>query len=115
MEQEKIDALRNAVLNTALGNSPDEDLHQILLNHLDTLTAWHLRILDYFWHPQGWFQVRKKEIPNYSGGSATAGLEAAFPELVDKSDFLDAIVSDLASRNLLMSQKRAIIPQDVRL
>lgn len=102
LEKEKIDALRNVVLNTALGNSPDDDLHQILLNHLDTFTAWHLKILDYFWHPQGWFQVRQRDIPNYSGGSASSGLEAAFPELVDKGDLYDAIVDDLTSRNLMM-------------
>ncbi|MGY5146617.1 MAG: hypothetical protein ACW9W4_01250 [Candidatus Nitrosopumilus sp. bin_7KS] len=104
-EKEKMDALRNVVLNTAIGNSPDDDLHQILLNHLDTLTGWHLKILDYFWHPQGWFQVREKPIPNYSGGSASSGLEAAFKELEGRDDFYNAIIDDLIAKNLMMKGK----------
>jgi len=101
LDEEKILALRNVVLNTAIGNSPDEDLHQIILNHLESFTGWHIKILEYFWAPQGWFQARKKTIPNFSMGSASAGLESAFPELKERPEFYNAIVKELISKNLM--------------
>ncbi len=37
-QQEKLEALRNAVVNAALPEAPDETLQQIFLNHVDNLT-----------------------------------------------------------------------------
>ena len=44
-QQEKLEALRNAVLNTALGDGGDDDRRAIFLSLVDTLTPLHLRIL----------------------------------------------------------------------
>jgi hypothetical protein len=44
-EHEKLEALRNAVMSSALPDAPDDTLQQIFLNHVDSLTPWHLRIL----------------------------------------------------------------------
>ena len=43
--QEKLEALRNAVLNVAIGKPPDEDLREMLLHWVDALTPFHLQIL----------------------------------------------------------------------
>jgi hypothetical protein len=43
--KEKREALRNAVLNTALGRSPDADKQQVLLRCVDELTPTHFQIL----------------------------------------------------------------------
>ena len=42
---EKLRALRNAVLHTALGAGPNEIYQQIFLNFVDSFTASHLRML----------------------------------------------------------------------
>ncbi len=99
-QKEKIDALHNAVLNTAIGNTPDEDLQLMFLHNIDSLTSWHLKILSYFRDPQGWFQIRNKKIPDVSGG-AGYGLEIAFPELGDKTEFYSQIVDELITKGFM--------------
>lgn len=44
-EKEKLDALRNAVLNVAVGKMPDEGLRTIFLGLVEALTPVHLRLL----------------------------------------------------------------------
>lgn len=104
-EREKREALKNIVLNTALGNNLDDDIHQFLLNQLDSITSWHIKILDYFKHPQGWFQVRQKTIPPISSGSAASALEEAFPKLKGKIEFYEMIIMDLQNRGLMQQGK----------
>ena len=53
-QKEKLEALRNAVLNAALPNAPEEDIQLMFLNFVDSLTPWHLRILKFFDNPQEW-------------------------------------------------------------
>jgi len=45
-QKEKIDALRNAILNSALPGSPDENLQSIFLGLVDDFTIWHIYALD---------------------------------------------------------------------
>jgi len=47
-QEEKLEALRNAVLNTALGKAPEEDLRAIFLNFVAEFTPTHLFLLKYF-------------------------------------------------------------------
>jgi len=49
--KEKLEALRNAVLNIALGHAPAEDLQAIFLNLVDSFTPVHLQLLRFFQHP----------------------------------------------------------------
>ncbi|MGQ0791736.1 MAG: hypothetical protein ACT4NJ_05885 [Nitrosopumilaceae archaeon] len=99
-QKEKLTALRNAVFNCAIGNSPDEDLQLMFLNAIDSFTSWHLKILDYFRDPQHWFN--SKNIPYEEVmGDASYGLLKAFPELENKREFYGQIVSELASYGYL--------------
>jgi len=41
----KLEALRNAVLDSALSNEPEEDMQLMFLNFVDVLTLSHLRML----------------------------------------------------------------------
>ena len=47
-QKEKLDALRNAVLNVASGNAPDDDLQLVFLNMIDLFTPTHLQLLRVF-------------------------------------------------------------------
>lgn len=47
-QEEKLEALRNAVVNSAIGTAPQDDLRAIFLNLVDAFTPTHLRILKYF-------------------------------------------------------------------
>lgn len=95
--KEKLEALRNAVLNTALPNAPDEDHQSIFLNLVDTLTPWHLRILKLLMNEQ-WEEVRLDPTTQYMTPSFQGSVMAAFPEL--KEYVYDHIMKDLSSKGL---------------
>jgi hypothetical protein len=100
-QKEKLDALRNAVLNVALSSSADQDQIHMFLNYIDTFTEWHIRILMFFNDPRGWAKKHDIVFPQYAGGSASQVLEDAFPELREKQDFYVQIVKDLSDRGLM--------------
>lgn len=102
-QKEKLDALRCPVVSAALPNAPDETIQQIFLNHVDTLTAWHLRMLAFFRDPQGWGQQHQITYPTWTAGSPATVLEHSVPELAGRRGFYDQIVSDLEQRGLMRS------------
>lgn len=94
-EKEKIKAFRNAILNTAIGDSPDKTISQIFLNQLDSFTVWHIKILNFIDSPRQWFKKFNKLPPSYMAGSISRVLEEAFPELKNQDALLDIIWNDL--------------------
>jgi hypothetical protein len=76
---EKHKALRNAVLNIAVGNAPSDDLQTLFLNMIDTFTPKHLEVLNQF-----------KQM-NF----------AALKMLRNQRDLSDQVVIDLNNRGLI--------------
>jgi hypothetical protein len=99
-QQEKLDALRNAVQNSALPNAPEDDLKMIFLDNVDALTPWHLRLLKMFSNPVQWFGENDRAWPNLMMGGVGSIIEAAYPELVGRRDFYDLLGRELYSRGL---------------
>ncbi|MFO7905848.1 MAG: hypothetical protein ACQESR_02510 [Planctomycetota bacterium] len=98
---EKREALRNAVLNAAAPNPPDESKQQVFISLVDQFTVWHLRILTFFANPNQWFADNGKEHPRWSiGGSLSQLLVTAYPELQDQRDFYDVVGKELHQRGL---------------
>lgn len=91
-QEEKLEMLRNAVLNAALPDAPEDDIQAMYLSYLDRLTPWHVRILKFFDIP--------RERSAYIEGVA-AVLEKEFPDLQGKSSFCMSIMADLESLNLI--------------
>jgi len=50
-QAEKLEALRNAVINTAISKAPADDLQSIFLNLVDSFTPAHLKLLSFFQAP----------------------------------------------------------------
>ena len=100
-QQEKLEALRNAVLNAALPNAPEDDLQLMFLEFVDSLTPGHLRVLKFLDNPKGWGQKHGITYPNWSMGGANAALEHAFAEFRGQRQLYDIFVKDLYSRGLL--------------
>lgn len=94
-EQEKITALKNAVINTALNESPDKTKSQIFLNLVDTFTVWHIKVLDFFDNPKLWFAKAGQAPPNLMVGSMFSVLKTAFPSLSGQDELVDVIWNDL--------------------
>lgn len=98
---EKREALRNAILNSALPGAPDESRRQMFLNYVDTFTPWHLRLLHLFNEPVEWFKARGKTWPNLYAAGRSAILDAAYPELKAERDLYDQAWRDLNTRGLV--------------
>lgn len=61
-QQEILDALRNAVLNVAIGDGPDDSLQTIFLDAINALTPWHIRLLECIADPVAWAKARNYRI-----------------------------------------------------
>ncbi|RRB07402.1 hypothetical protein [Larkinella rosea] len=99
-EQEKIVALRNAVINTALNEAPDKTKSQIFLNLVDSFTVWHLTILTFFDKPKTWFEKAGQTPPNLMIGNMFSVLKTAFPNLEGQDELVDLIWNDLHDAGL---------------
>ena len=97
-QQEKRAALRNAVLNSALPDPPEQSLQQMFLGLVDSLTVWHLRTLKFFQSPNTWATQNGKRL---SGNSIHSVLVNAFDDLRENRDFCDAIWRGLHARSLV--------------
>ncbi len=102
-QSEKLEALRNALLNVAIGQAPDEDQQAMFLNYIETLTGWHIRMLKFFEAPIR-LAAAKGARTDYSVAGALAHvLEDVYPELRGRRDFYDQITRDLKTRGFLNS------------
>ena len=99
-QEEKLEALRNAVLNSGLPTAPDDDLQLMFLNFVDSFTPWHLTLLSFFENPLQWFQRKEQDVPNYYATSAGQVMLNAFPELKDRREFYTQVCKDLNDRGL---------------
>lgn len=101
-QQGKLEALRNAVLNVALGNDPEEDLRQLFLNFIDVCTVTHIRLLSLMSGPEEWGRKQGVEFPSgWSMGGITQAIEHAYPDLRGKQHIYKVIWGDLYQRGLI--------------
>ena len=104
-QEEKLEALRSAVLNSALPGAPDEDMQLMYLQYVDFLTPWHLRILKLFEDPNKWFEEHGISIPAADMGTRSIMLEEALPALEDRRDYYEILFKDLHARGLLKTDQ----------
>ncbi|MBM4137060.1 MAG: hypothetical protein FJ241_09575 [Nitrospira sp.] len=102
--QEKKEALKNAILNSALPNPPEESLQKMFLSFIDTLTVWHLKLLELFNDPPAYIENHEINFTGFSMGAPSHLVENAFPELRGKRDLYDLIWKDLYSRALVTTE-----------
>jgi hypothetical protein len=100
-QQTKRDALRNAVLNSALPGSPDSSTQLMFISFIDRFTEWHIRILSLFSDPPRWATKHDVGLPEISVGGLSHILLHAFPELSGREPFYWQIWTDLNGSGLL--------------
>jgi hypothetical protein len=104
-QREKLDALQNAVLHSALAEGVDAD-HQLMFVHLiDALTPSHLRLLKYLDNPREWLGQEHAAVANPNGYVAPplAPIIEAFPELSGRTDSIGLYINDLYNRGLILA------------
>lgn len=95
---------RNALINIirhATQPDPDEVFLQTAINFIDTSTPWHLIILRFVANPRKWEEDNQRKIPNILGIHLYWVLEEAFPDLKDKRDISQQVITDLWSKGLI--------------
>jgi hypothetical protein len=129
-KEEKLRALRNAVLNASLPSAPDEDMIAVYMTLIDSATVLHLRFLKYLADPDAYYSSRgivrpqEQDLPwSPEAGRSEAELEeslkrynaagqtryqlhiAEFNKLFDTAEypleFCNKVLQDLFTWNLL--------------
>ena len=100
--QEKLAALRNAVLNAAAGTNLDTDTQAIFLRHVRDFTPSHLRLLKLLDDPKRWFSQHGIAWPDniMMGGLGTDVVEVGLPELAGQRVLYDQLHADLSYAGL---------------
>ena len=80
-EKEKLNALRNAVLNSVLPDAPSDTMQQLFLNLIDFCTSWHIALLKLFQDPEQWARNNDHHFPSWSMGGISQVIENAYPQL----------------------------------
>jgi uncharacterized protein (DUF697 family) len=109
-QQEKIAALRNAVLNSVAPDAPDADTQAIFLNLVDRYTPSHLRLLMLWDDPSAWFAAHGLTPPQgVMSGSRTLTVEAGLPEMRGRKEFYLLIANELGSAGLLTASLSGMV------
>jgi hypothetical protein len=101
-QKEKLDALKNAVRNSALPSCPPDDYRQMFLSFVDSCTVTHIKLLHLFHNPKSWIASQGRQFPEgwYMGG-ITQVIEYALPELKGQEPLYGSIWKDLYQRGLI--------------
>ena len=103
-ESEKIAALRNAVLNSAVYPIA-EDEHAMFIDYIDHMTTWHVRILRFMQDPM---TIAKHDqywvAPNTSDALANI-VWKLYPELRERSELFRQVINDLRRYGLITVRK----------
>jgi hypothetical protein len=109
-QQDKLAALRNAVLNSALPGAPDADSQAILFSMLDRFTGSHLRVLTMWDDPPAWFRARGLIPPQAAmAASRTQTVEAGLPKLRNQRDFYMQLADELKSAGLMTASLSGMV------
>lgn len=100
-QDEKREALRNAVINSGLPHSIEHSLQQMFLSWLDVFTIWHLKLLHLYQNPEKWEKENNRQFERPYAGGPDHVLESAYPELKNRRDFYDQIWKDLFQKGLV--------------
>jgi hypothetical protein len=98
---EKLELLRNAVINSVMPDAPDDDTQQLFFDMLDRFTPTHVRLLKLLSDPPGWFARHNISRPNVMMAGKSVIIEAGMPELVSRKDLIDRYAAALSSAGLV--------------
>ncbi|WP_410575542.1 hypothetical protein [Amycolatopsis sp. cmx-4-61] len=96
-QTEKLQALRNAVLNSALPSDINADKQAMFLQYVRDFTPSHLKLLRLLDDPPAWFRDSGRAWPELYTGSLGNIIEAGIPEFAGQRALYDQLGNDLAA------------------
>jgi hypothetical protein len=94
-QSEKREALKNAVINSALPDAPDDTIQQLFLNVIDSCTSWHLALLQLFQGPEKWAREHSHSFPALVMGGLSQIIESAYPALQGQEEIYRLVWQEL--------------------
>lgn len=98
---EKLTALKNAIMNSAVGINLDENLQLLFLDLIDSITPLHIEILLLFDDPDEWATENGKIWPSWGIAGLADVIEFAFPELKSEENLYRKVWKDLCNERLI--------------
>lgn len=96
-QEEKLLALRNAVINSINEPTYDESIQAVFFSLIERFTVWHIKVLELFGNPQ---IIGGEHRP--IGRAGTLGcITAIYPFFKNKQEFLELILSELRQAHLI--------------
>jgi len=99
--EEKLTALKHAVLHAALPDGPGEQLQFMFLRFIDEMTPVHLAILAILDNPVRWMEQHGVANPKWTAGSVSALIQYCVPPLRGQPEVSEQLVRDLQARGLM--------------
>jgi hypothetical protein len=111
-QRKKIEALRNAVLNVAVGTAPATDKQSIFLQYVERLQPLHLELLAYMEDPK----EHGATWVNHQMGSTSVYevIYKVFPALCNQFQLVNLVVIDLQSAGFIAADIRSAMAQAPR-
>ncbi len=100
-QDEKLSALKGAVLHAGFPEGPDAQLQLMFLQFVDEFTPLHLAILALLNDPVRWMEGHQIPYPSWNMGGVSTVIKHCFPTLSGRSEIYEQIVRDLQTRGLL--------------
>jgi hypothetical protein len=104
-QKEKLEALQNAILNSAISNDSDIDLELMFLNYIDIFTPSHLEVLDYLNTNE--FDLKGGNWSKYINEKIYEALNSIKPKYSD-INYFNVIMKDLMDRQLINPMTRNV-------
>lgn len=114
-QQEKLAALKNAVINAALGHEPDADRQQQFVALVDRFADKHLVLLHFFKDPARFFQAKGKPVPEVPFSSQEFPRKLLVYDLVQDAmpQLIHSLQSTIAQRTAAPYQFIELVLQDL--
>lgn len=110
---DKLEALRNAVVNATVRSDIAADERAILLDLVATLTGTHLQVLTVFADPLAAYARAGKPKPRHSMMSSRSEVvEDLLPDVAADKTLLDKVVADLNAQGLARIQLNTMLSAD---
>ena len=94
-QAEKLEILRNVVMNAAAGLKLDDVLRGQFMAHVERFSPAHIRVLQVLQNPSSWQGVKDEQIADKVMGGLAQTIEAAIPEFKGQKALLENIVREL--------------------
>ncbi|MHC4715151.1 MAG: hypothetical protein ACYTAN_18090 [Planctomycetota bacterium] len=100
-QEEKLEALRNGVLNAAVHTVGEEDEEALFLSFVESLTPTHIRVFCFRADPLGVAQDLGLNIDSGGNDLIRVAVRHVFPDVEERAAFYMQIDSDLEARGII--------------